>query len=118
MVGAGEPLDRTELGHGGGELAAAAVSEGVVSQDALDGDAVGGEEPAGSAQELRAGGGLFVGQHLGIGQPGVVVDGGVEVVVAGAVTPPAVPVTGSMLGRVAAVDAVAAAIAQPPQFLD
>ncbi|GGU97211.1 hypothetical protein GCM10010182_11740 [Actinomadura cremea] len=35
-------------------------------------------------REGGAGGALLVGQHLGVGEPGVVVDGGVDVVVADA----------------------------------
>jgi hypothetical protein len=51
----------------------------------------------------------LVGQDLGVGQPGVVVDGGMHVVVAGPRPRTAVPVAAAVLGRVAAVGAVAAA---------
>jgi hypothetical protein len=113
-VRAGEALDRTQLGHHGLDLAAVAVGEGVVSQHPLDGDVVGGEEAAGPAQESCAGGATLVGQDLGIGQPGVVIDGGMDLVIARAV----VPIPAAMLARVAAMDAVAAAVTQPPELLD
>ena len=41
-----------------------------------------GEEAGGSGQEPSAGVGSLVGQHLGIGQAGVVIDGGMDKVVA------------------------------------
>ncbi|MFC3741740.1 hypothetical protein ACFOS3_32240 [Paractinoplanes deccanensis] len=41
-----------------------------------------GDVFGGSAQESGAGAGLLVGVHFGVGQPGVVVDGGVHVFVA------------------------------------
>ena len=40
----------------------------------------GGEEAAARVEERRAGRGFLVGQDLGVGQPGVVVDSGVDVV--------------------------------------
>jgi hypothetical protein len=48
-IGAGEALDRAELGHEGLNLAAVAVGHGVVGQHPLDGDVVGGEELTGPA---------------------------------------------------------------------
>jgi hypothetical protein len=51
------------------ELVDVAVGYGVVGQYPLDGDAVGGEEHPGAAQESGAAGGLLIGQDLGIGQP-------------------------------------------------
>jgi hypothetical protein len=77
-------------------------------------DAVGGEEAGGSVKEPSAGGGLLVGQHLGIGQAGVVVDGGMDEVVAG----PTPAVAAAVLEGIAAMDAVATAWAQPAQLLD
>jgi hypothetical protein len=58
--------------EGAGAVAAA------VGEHALDGDAAGGEVAAGAAPER--GGGVFalLGEDLGIGQPGVVVQGGVQ----------------------------------------
>ena len=46
------------------------------------GDAVDGEVPDRTGQEGRAGRALLVGQHLGVGEPEVVIDQGVQVVVA------------------------------------
>jgi hypothetical protein len=48
---------------------------------------VGGEEGQRPGGELRDGVGLLVGVDLGVGQPGVVIDCGVDVVVAGLATP-------------------------------
>jgi len=53
-----------------------------VGHDPLHGDAVTGEERPGPAQEPGAGGAAFVGQHLDVGQPGVIVHGDMHVVVA------------------------------------
>ena len=78
---------------------------------------MGGEEPACSAEEPRTGDGLLIGQDLGVGQPAVVVDGGVDVVIAGAATPFAVPVTQPVLGGVSAMGAVAATLTEPAQLL-
>ena len=39
---------------------------------------MGGEEVGGSVKEPSAGGGLFIGQDLGRGQAGVVIDGGMD----------------------------------------
>jgi hypothetical protein len=44
----------------------------------------------------------------------VVIDGGMDLVIARAV----VPIPAAMLARVAAMDAVAAAVTQPPELLD
>jgi hypothetical protein len=78
------------------------------------GDAVGGEEASGSGQEPSAGAGLLIGEHLGIGQAGVVINGGMDEVVAR----PTSGVAAAVLGGVAAMDAVAAAGAEPAQLLD
>ncbi len=86
---------------------------GVIVQHLLDANAVGGKERPGSAQELRADGTSLISQDLGVGQPAVVVDGGMDVVVAR----PGLAVPSAMLVRVAAVHAVAA-IAEPPELLD
>jgi hypothetical protein len=87
-----------QLGHYHLKLAAVAVGKRIVGQHPLHGDPVSGVEGAGPAQEPGAGVGLFVGEDLGIGQPGVVIDGGMHIVLARAATPPAVPVTHPMLG--------------------
>jgi hypothetical protein len=73
---------------GDGELLAgiaplvAAVAATVVGQYPLDGDPAGTEPGVGTDEE--SGGGLagLVGVDFGVGQPGVVVDGGVDVAVA------------------------------------
>jgi hypothetical protein len=51
------------LGEGLAEATGVAVAAGVVGQHALDGDAVGGEERRGAAQEPRAGLAPLVGQE-------------------------------------------------------
>jgi hypothetical protein len=56
----------------------------VVGHDALDPDAVAAEEAQGVDEEGEAGAALLVGVDLGIGQPGVVVDGQVQVLPADA----------------------------------
>ncbi len=103
-----------EFGDGLAEGTGAAVVAGVVGQHPADGHAVGGVEGPGPAQESRAGHAALVRQDLDIGQPGVVVYGGMDVVVAWA----ALTVACAELGGVAAVDAVAAAGAQPAELLD
>jgi len=59
-----------------------AIGEGVVGHQPLKANSVGGEEVRGSAQEARTGGTAFVRQHLAVGQAGVVIDEGMDVVVA------------------------------------
>ena len=59
-----------------------AVGEGVVGQHPLDGDAMAGEEHPGPAEEPGASVAALIGQDFGIGQPGVVVDGGMDIVIA------------------------------------
>lgn len=58
------------------------ASPGVVDQDAFGGDAVGGE-PGGGSQEGGISGGGLVGEVFGVSEAGVVVQGGVQVGVAG-----------------------------------
>lgn len=59
------------------------VGPGVVGHQPLDpGDSVRGEVGDRPGEELGAGGALLVGQDLAVGQPGVVVDERVDVVVA------------------------------------
>jgi len=112
----GEALLSAEFGDGLAEATGVAVVAGVVGQHALDGDAMGGEERRGAAQEPRAGLAPLVGQDLHVGQPGVVVHSGVDIVVARAAARSggADPVLG---GR-PAVDAVATAGTQPAELLD
>lgn len=107
-----------QLGQDRPDLGAVTVGNGVVGQDPLDGDAMAGEEGAGSAQEPRAGRGALIAQHLGIRQPGVVVDSGVHIVVADPVATVAILVAGPVLTRVAAMHPVATAVAEPGQLLD
>ncbi|SEE03665.1 hypothetical protein SAMN05428945_6460 [Streptomyces sp. 2224.1] len=86
------------------------VGPGVIGQDTFDAvDAVAAEERGGPGEEGCAGGDLLVRVDLGVGQAGVVVDGGVQVVEAHAADGPAC---------VAAVDFVAAAVGDPAEFLD
>ena len=60
----------------------AAVADPVVAKHAVDGDAVQGEPVVGAAPAPSAALGPLVTQDLDLGQPGVVVDRGVQVVVA------------------------------------
>lgn len=69
--------------HCGGHVAGSSIAEVVVGDHALDpGDPVFDEVGGRPGQELRAGRAPFVGQDFGVGQSGVVVDEGVDVVVA------------------------------------
>src|SRR5699024_1860738 len=93
-----------------------AVAGAVVGHHAFDGDPAGFEVGVGSGPE--AGGGFFalIGQDLGVGQPGVVIDGVVQVHVARA------PV-GLCAGLVAVAssaseDLVASAVGDASLFLD
>jgi hypothetical protein len=69
---------------------------------------VGGEPGDHAVQEPRAGGVAFVGQRLDVGEAGVVVDGDVQVVVA-------VPAASGLFAG--PVQAPAAAVGHPPEFL-
>src|SRR5690606_5407738 len=90
---------------------AVAVGEGVVGHHSLDpGDAHGGEVDSCPPQEPGAGLGPFVGVDLAVGPAGVVIDHGVDVVIANA--PAAVAVA-----RGAAVGAPAAAVGDLAQLL-
>ena len=65
------------------ESVALGVGPVVVGHHRFDtGDSMGGEELGGSGHEPCRGVALFVGEYLRIGPPGVIVDGGVDVVVA------------------------------------
>jgi hypothetical protein len=59
-----------------------AVGEGVVGQHPLDGDVMAGEEHPGPAEKPGTAVAALIGQDLGIGQAGVVVDGGMDIVIA------------------------------------
>jgi len=86
-----------------------------VGHDPLDVvDAVVGEGGGGAAEEPGAGVGFLVGVDLGVGDAGVVVDGGVDVV-----EPDPGPVAGpASFEVVAAVGPPAAPVAQSAEFLD
>jgi hypothetical protein len=75
-------MDRAQLGQDRLELAAVAVGEGVVGQHSLDGEAMDGEEATGATEELGAAVASLISQDLGIGQARVVVDHGMDVVIA------------------------------------
>src|SRR5690606_4741924 len=93
------------------DVAAVAVGEGVVGHHPLDaGDAHGGEVDSCPAQEPGAGLGPFVVVDLAVGQAGVVIDHGVDVVIADALLAVAV-------ARVAAVGAPPATIGDLAQLL-
>jgi hypothetical protein len=91
-----------------------AVGEGVVGQHPLDGDAMAGEEHPGPAEEPGAAVAALIGQDFGIGQPGVVVDGGMDIVIAWAM----LAVASALLKRVAAMNPMAATLTEPPELLD
>lgn len=94
------------------ESGAVAVAPGVVGDESFDaGDAVGGEELESAFDETGAGVGAFVGEDLAVGEAAVVVDDGMDVVVAGSVCAVAVTV-GS------AVSAPAATVGYASEFLD
>ena len=82
-VGAGPPMPHATISQRGPEQPAA-VADPVVGQDPGHGDAVQGEPMASAVPEPSAGLGSLVAQDLDIGQPRVVVDRGVQVVVAAA----------------------------------
>ncbi len=63
-----------------------AVAGAVVGEDAADAEAEAGEVSAGHVEEALGGGAGLVGQDGGEGEPGVVVDGDVEELVACAAT--------------------------------
>src|SRR5690625_3066564 len=110
-MGLDELLLGAELGDGVDEGAAVAVGEGVVGHHALDpGDAHGGEVGSCPPQEVGAGLGGLVVVDLAVGQAGVVIDHGVDVVIADA--------PGLVLLHVAAaVGAPAAAVGDLAQLL-
>ena len=85
------------------------VGLGVVGQHPLDDHAMLGEERGRLDQEPGAGGTGLIGQELAEGDPGAVIDGRVNIVIADA---PAAP------GRRPAMDLVAAAIRDAPELLD
>ncbi len=55
-----------------------AVRRAIVGQHPLNADAVAGKERQRAPQEARGGGRLFVGQDLGVGEAGGVIDGDVD----------------------------------------
>lgn len=87
-----------------------AVGPGVVGQDPFDGDAQGREPGGRPGEEGRAGRGGLVGQVFGVGEAGVVVEGGVQVGPAGA------GLVAASFGS--AEGLVAAAVGDPAELLD
>src|SRR5690606_12321629 len=82
-VGRDELRLRPQIGQGLVDVAAGAVGEGVVGHHPLDpGDAHGGEVGRRPPQEPGAGLGLLIIVDLAVGQAGVVIDHGVDVVIA------------------------------------
>ena len=93
-----------------------AVAGAVVGQDPFDGDAAGFEIGVGAFPEPGRGLLLLIGQDLGVGEPGVVIDGVVQERVARSPVRRGaglVPVAGGP-----AEAAVAAAVRDPSEFLD
>jgi hypothetical protein len=76
-------LDRG-AGPSAGEVPEAGLVAGaVVGEDALAGDASQREPQGGSLPERGGGDGLFVTENLAVDEPGAVIEGGVDVAVAG-----------------------------------
>ena len=91
------------------------VAQGVVGHHPFDaGDAVGGEVVDGAGEERGAGRALLVGEDLGVGEPGVVIDDGVHVVVADL----GVLAFRLVEPHLAAVGPPAAAVGDPADLLD
>jgi hypothetical protein len=107
--GLDEPAGDAQLRAGGDPRLADPVALGVVGEHPGDGDAAGGEPGHRPGEEAGAGAGALVGQHFGVGQPGVIVDGHVHVV-------PAQSAAADLLG--AAVHPPAAAVGHPAELLD
>src|SRR6201999_2395992 len=63
-------------------VASVAIDHGVIGQHASDGDAMSGEPGQRAVEEPSTGGVAFVVMDLGVGQTGVVVDRGVDEVIA------------------------------------
>src|ERR1700722_5811057 len=80
-VGAGALVGDAQVRAGSGPVAGA-VAATVVGEDALDGDPGGGVPGGGAGQERGRGFLALVGEDLGIGEPGVVVQDGVQIAVA------------------------------------
>src|SRR4051794_3171621 len=108
-MGADELLSRSERGRRGGEVPGDPVVLRVVGEHPLDADAVAGVEGGGAGEEAGAGGALLIAEDLGVGQPGVVIDGGVDVVIAQA--------AGRAGSGAAAVGAPAATVGDAPELL-
>ncbi len=70
----------------GGAPGGLGVGPGVVGQHPLHGHPVGGEPGHRAGEEACAGAGFLIGEDLGVGQPGVIVEGGVDEGVAVPVT--------------------------------
>ena len=82
-IGPGALVAHASVGQRGPEQSAA-IADPVVAQYTSHRDAVQGKPAVGAAPEAGAGLGPLVAQDLHIGQAGVVVDRGVQVVVAAA----------------------------------
>ncbi len=66
----------------GGLEGSGAVSVPVVGHDRFDGDAMIGEELVGTLPETGAGFAFDVGEGFHVGEPGIVIDGGVDMFIA------------------------------------
>ena len=82
-IGFGEEMFEAELAAGRSEEFGA-ISGTAIGQDALDLDAMLGVEGEGLVESGQDAGGAFVGEERGEGEAGVVVDGDVETLDAGA----------------------------------
>ena len=86
-VAAGSPEADAEGSGGLGEDHRLGIGLGVVGQDPLDPHAMVGEEGGCLDQEPGRGGAGLIGQDLAEGDPGTVIDGRMDIVVADASTP-------------------------------
>ena len=82
-VGAGEAVLEAEGGYRGAH-GVGAVAGAIVGVNALDGDAMLGEEGEGGVEEGDGTGGGFIREELGEGEAAVIVDGDVKIFPAGA----------------------------------
>jgi hypothetical protein len=82
-IGFGEEVTEAELLAGGGEELGA-IGGAAIGEDALDFDAVSGVAADGLVESREDAGSLFVGQESGEGEAGMIVDGDVEALDAGA----------------------------------
>jgi len=92
-------LEIAEVGDGRVESGAFGVGEGVVGHDPLDAHAEAGEPGGGTGEEAGAGRAALVGQELGVGEAGGVVDRDMQVFPADPARPVAAAVAGDAVAE-------------------